>query len=211
MVSVYTCNFGKTKDTLKDPTVVNKNCKYVCFTDKKLKSKVWKIKRFKRVSNPIIATRLYKLRPYRYFPDETTLWVDCSYRLDTDPEKIIEKHLGYNDMVAYKHPHRINIRQEAMVLVELLHIDPRILKRQIMDYLQQGFFQEVITAPMFCIRRDHVKMREFGELWWNEYLRYPHGRDQMSIDYCIWKTGIKVGYFEGHYNQNPYAKFFKDK
>jgi hypothetical protein len=155
---------------------------------------------------------MYKCRPARYFPGQTTLWLDTSYELKADPRDIVKTHLKDYDMVAYRHPHRDNIRQEAAALIKLLKLDPKILKAQVIHYLQGGFtFQDVITAPMFCIRRDNDRTRAFGDMWWKEYNKYPHGRDQMSIDYCIWKTGIKIGYFQGHYNQNPYATFHKSK
>lgn len=207
---VYTAHFGRIKDILRDP-VPFKGVRYVCFTDKSHDTKVWKIVR-RRTNTPLFATRLYKCRPYKYFPGKTTLWMDASYELKVDPREIAADHFKGCDMLAYTHPHRTNIRQEAEALVRILNLSPKLLKRQVINYLKDGFSnQDFITVPNFCMRTDNERVRAFGELWWKEYQKYPHGRDQMSIDYCIWKTGIKVIYLSGHYKDNPYATFHKSK
>ena len=36
------------------------------------------------------------------------------------------------------------------------------------------------------------RVMRFGNLWAKEILDCSH-RDQLSFDYCVWKTGIRVG------------------
>jgi len=192
---VYTTNFGNIGDKLRDPLVRSKGVKYICFADKTIKSKIWKIKKV-RVSDPVLATRLYKLRPMRYFKGPT-LWMDCSFELKVDPRSLLRLLKGV-DMVAFKHPHRHHILQEAAVLATRLKLPLKHLRKQVVKYLGDGFKQRQVTVPNFCIRSANDKMEDFGNMWWKQYLAYPHGRDQMSIDYSMWVMGIKVKYIPGH-------------
>lgn len=225
-VIVYTTHFGNIKDTLKDPAIVNPKCKYICWTDKPLKSKIWEIEHNQPEEDPEYWCRFYKIQSSVFFPapKQITLWMDCSYRLLVDPVKIVNDCFLKNyDLMTYKSPHRNNLLDEAREILE----NPRVSKqnatvlRDLLDiYGKEGFptqeFSSVnphLTCPNFMIRRNTVALQDFEHRWWNEYKRWYPGctRDMMTIDYSLWRSEINVQYFEGHYRDNPYARFFKDK
>ena len=52
---------------------------------------------------------------------------------------------------------------------------------------------EGLSENNFLVRRHNEKTAELNELWW-ELVQETTRRDQVSFQYCIWKTGAKAVY-----------------
>lgn len=204
MTVVYTTVFGNT-----DPLHKIKrkgNARYICFTDQDIQSESWQIIRLSTVKKPNTESRRYKCLPHFIFGDEPTIWVDACLDCYFDPEEVLETHQG--PITNFSHPDRTRIKQEAEAIIKNRKATKQEIKSQLWAYQAEGFDTE--ENPMtslsnngFILRRD---CKELNELWWHE-VKTKSRRDQMSLDYCAWKVGVKINRFEGTIRQNPFVKY----
>ena len=69
------------------------------------------------------------------------------------------------------------------------------IQAQIQQYLREGFPLESLLYRGAMIVR-HPEAAEFNTFWWNEILKHKHPRDQLSMAYAIWRTGVGVTVFD---------------
>ncbi len=207
-LTVFTCIIGKT-DPLRKPTVINKNVRYVLLTDKPLR-----VPPYETVTVPtgedarLTSRRIKILANHPAVADaDVTLWHDAAFRLDCDPVPVATKLLGNGNMVALRHPHRNTIEEEAKAIEKWGWVPQAQMEAQIAVYRADGFVQKQITSTGLCFRRRTPALERFNEFWWSQVERWGW-RDQMSVDYALWKTGVSPTYIPGHYRDNKYAKWF---
>lgn len=211
MVTVFTCAIGAT-DVLRPPSVINRQCRYLAFSDRPSVPHPYRL-----IPVPTPATlaetqllaRQIKIQANR--PELGTssvlLWHDASFRLDCDPATVVTTYLQAYDVLAFAHPHRHSIEEEAEVIAAFGYSPKETLDAQLQRYRADGFGGPGrLTTTGFCVRRMTDRVRAFNALWWSEVERWSW-RDQMSVDYAIWKTGVKFGYLPGHYRDNRFVKF----
>ena len=207
---VYTTILGKT-DRFKPPAVVNPAIRYVCFTDQPTLVTA----PYERVVVSLgqgdgkLLSREIKIRsdhPALGSP-EVTLWHDAAFRLLVDPVQLLSYIQRGAEMVALRHPHRNSIEEEATSVAGWGWIPRDVLQRQIATYRAAGFTARTrITSTGICLRRLNDRVRAFNAAWWAEVQQWGY-RDQMSIDYTLWKHHVRVEYMQGHYRVNPYARW----
>lgn len=199
--------------TLHDPTVMKKGVEYIAFTDQpNLRSDRWSVRKVRTEGDPRIQSRQIKAMPHVLFPHaDASLWLDSKFLLRVTPLAMAEHWLETWDMVALRHPDRDTIEDEAIAIAQLGKASREEMAAQIDAYRKGGYQkQRAITSTGVCLRRHSKVVNHFGELWWHE-IRDRCCRDQMSVDYCAWRAGLKIGYLVGHYRENCYAQYIKDK
>lgn len=214
-VTVFTCTVGKT-DPVRPPTVKTHNVRYVCFSDRPSSPSPYEhvpVPTQADLSSERLLSRQLKIRADmpELGESDVSLWHDAAYQLKSNPIDVAIRHLTDDlDMVAFKHPHRSLIEDEAVAIDKWKYVPLEQMRDQVKTYRTAGFVkQTAITSTGFCLRRTTPDVAVFNQLWWQEVARWGW-RDQMSVDYAIWKTGIRVGYLPGHYRDNPYATWFKN-
>jgi hypothetical protein len=135
------------------------------------------------------------------------LWHDAAFRMDSDPREVARQVLGTSDILALRHPDRDQIEDEAIAIARHGYADLHTLRAQIATYRAAGFTQEAITSTGYFLRGRSAAVRTFEAAWWHEVERWCW-RDQMSVDFALWRAGLSVRYIEGHYRHNPYAKWY---
>lgn len=209
-LTVVTAIVGTT-DALKRPTVVNPRVRYVCLSDRPQAIRPYKcilVGDPHGLGAPLLSRQLKILidHPALDAPD-VVLWHDAAFRLDYDPVRLIDEWLSPDvNMLAFQHPHRTQIEDEARAIAKWGWLPLETMQRQIAQYRGEGFRQAMITSTGFCLRRLTPKIRAFNAFWWDEVRRWGW-RDQLSVDYAIWRCGIRLRYIPGHYRDNPYAKW----
>lgn len=211
MVLVYTCHIGD-DDPLQEPECTRRGNEFICFTDRRLlRSKVWqRVSPVADLGSPRLTARWHKFHPHAMFPGQPTVWVDGTFKLKTDPRVLLAK-AGRHHMLAMPHPFRDNIIQEAKAILEAKLAPQRALDAQIVAYTLEGWNparQPVLTTTGLLVRQHTHMMEIFHELWWQELERWGHPRDQMSVDFCAWKAGIKIGFLPGHYRGNDWVTYY---
>lgn len=191
-LAIYTAIFGKF-DILKSPKIINKDIKYICFTDRKMKCKPWEVKIVKPEYDLQRENRKYKILSHKFFEDyDYTIYLDGQYVIMSDLSQNVEKWLNNNDIALLKHPKRNCLYEEAKACIEKGKDDIDLIKKQIVKYKNEGYPENNgLTANGFIIRRHTKKIEEFNELWWNEVKNFSL-RDQISFCYVINK--LKMNY-----------------
>lgn len=208
-VTVFTTVLGDT-DPLRPPTVVNPAVRYVVLADRPLAVRPYVCVPIEvGPEGPCLASRRLKILADHQALEapDVVLWHDAAFQLRADPLTVIARHLLRADLLAFRHPHRARIEQEADVLARMGVLPAATLEAQVATYRSEGWTdQRAITSTGYSIRRCTPAVRAFNKLWWSEVERWGW-RDQMSVDYALWRTGLVVAHLPGHYRDNPYAKW----
>jgi len=209
-IVVFTAIVGD-YDTLKDPLVVDASCRYVCFSNRKLHSKVWNVVPFEKMhKDPVRDARFFKTLAHRWFPNaDYTVWVDAALRLAVPVNKeLLNGLLKGNDVALYGHIKRRCIYQEAHVIIEHNRADPTTVKRQMGEYVSQKMPPGAgLHHTCFIVRRNNNTTQKLNEKWWSEIRRWTR-RDQLSFDYCRWKMKIPVSTIPGNAYESPYFEYY---
>jgi hypothetical protein len=101
-----------------------------------------------------------------------------------------------------KHPRRVCAYKEATVCINQRIDSPERIKSQIDRYKSEGFPQDYGLVMGGIISRVHnKKAKRINYAWWNEIVNGSR-RDQLSINYVLWKLNEEVGVsdYEGNIN-----------
>lgn len=162
---------------------------------------------------PRLAARRAKLAALEDFPEiEWSIWADASYDLIADPREIVQEAKATGrDVVAFRHPDRHRIKDEAKEIIRLGLAPGDLVRRQIAEYVRCGFDcddnpQSVITTAGFLIRRHTPAVLAFARRWLEEVERWTV-REQLSGDFAARETGVEIGYLPGDYRANDYVRY----
>jgi hypothetical protein len=174
---------------------------YICFTDNPdLKSDLWEIRpAFNgfagRWDANIRNAKHHKVMIHAWVDCEISLWLDSNITLFKPPTQLVEQYLQDCDICTFTHWGRQCIYQEADTCSQLGLDDPEIIRKQMEKYRIEGYPEmNGLNAGGFILRRHTKEVAEFNRFWWDQINQYSK-RDQLSLNYCIWKTGIKMGTF----------------
>jgi len=135
-------------------------------------------------------SRYYKINSH-LVTEEDTVYLDACLRL----KKKTVPHIN-SDIAVFHHPNRNCLYKEAELCKKLKLGNPGQIDEQVKRYQQDGFPKDLgLGENCYIIRKNNDKVREFNELWWQEYLKGSE-RDQLSFMYCVWKTGISLEFLE---------------
>lgn len=211
---VFTTVLGNT-DPLRPIRRPNPSVRYLCFADRPMRAAGWEVIRIAPDPPLHIQSRRLKILAHEtlaLWRPTVSLWMDAAFELHADPAAVAAEWLGdYRvDMVALRHPHRNRLIDEGEQIIALGLADPGLIARQIADARAAGFpvdDQPAITSTGFCLRRHTDAVRRFNDRWWELFVAAGHGRDQMSVDWALWDCPVWLRYLNGHYRDNPYARW----
>lgn len=189
--------------------------RFVCYTDRDVVG--WDLRPAPSARTPRHAARRAKMALLDDFPDEQwSIWVDASFDLLADPRQImLAAALTGCDVAAMRHPDRDRIRDEAREIVRLGLASKDRVERQIEAYRLAGFDtdehpQAALTSTGLLVRRHTPAARAFTQRWREEIERHTL-RDQLSVDYAAWRSGVTIGYLPGNYRANPFVRYQRER
>lgn len=198
---------------LKDPSNVFKNVDYIAFVDKLHGSNVWKEKialdftldeKYRGRRN----AKIYKVMPQMFLPEyDYWFWVDSTHELIMDPKEVIEKYLGDSEIGLWRHTTRDCAYQEAEIINQLNYDHKELVDNQINYYKSLGYPENngLYELPV-SIRKNTDNIKILNMRWWEQICRFS-SRDQISMPFVLWKTGIEPKILPGWANnglhQNP--------
>jgi LmbE family N-acetylglucosaminyl deacetylase len=193
---IYTAITGGI-DTLRQPITTDR---HVAFFDGE--SKDWTcLPPTEMFVNPRRNARFHKV----LMPNCDNVWVDGNIV----PTKTIDEYLemcGDNDIMLFKHPLRKCVYDEAVTVMAHNMDNKDIVAHQAGRYLKEGYPKNNgLHETGFLFRKNTPKVREFNRIWWEEICSGSY-RDQISFDYCVWKTGIKVKTIEENIRDSKLVK-----
>lgn len=176
---------------------------YVCFTDNpELKSDTWNIVYVEGLNH-----KHPKARPLKYVNTfDESLWIDSNVQLTYNPIALFD-YLNKKDIALFRAKLWDCAYQEAEVCKKHGLDSPEVIAEQIRFLKTQGYPENNGLHCGTVIARKHTnKVKQFNRLWWKQINQYSK-RDQISLDYCLWKTKLRVAEFEGDLYENKFLKW----
>ncbi len=155
----------------------------IMFTDKITNNnRGWKIVQLPKVENPLVQSRDIKIRPHIHLKEyDLVCYIDGNQKLLKEP---------LNEPIWYQHAKRKNIFEEAQQIINNGRFPADIINAQIDYYKEMGYKNTGLYLNGYHIRKNKDdKINHLHEVWFEETCRFAP-RDQLSLPYAIWKTGI---------------------
>ena len=186
---VYTAFTGD-YDSLKEPEFIDKNTRYVCFTQNpKLKSDTWEIIEMEdsTLDDNRIAKQ-YRVFPNKYFPDyKYSFWLDASLKIVGSVREYVSKYIN-SPMLVVVHPERDCIFDEANSSIQFPKYSNYSILNQVDVYKKEGMpfnYGLFATGGIFRQHNNPVIV-DLMDKWWEEIIRYTN-QDQLSLPFLMWK------------------------
>lgn len=190
-VVIYTAITGEF-DKLKEPLYIDKNFRYVCFTDdENLASDIWEIKHIKIKNNDYNRTaKEFKMLPHEYFPEyKWSIWIDGQLQITGNLRELVNKYNHNSNLLCFLHQVRSKIVDDAQVCKMLGFDEENVIDEQICRIMEDGFQDDnELIAGGFLVRKHNEKdVIQLMYDWW-EMVCNGTRRDQLSFNYIAWKN-----------------------
>ncbi len=196
-LAIYTVIIGK-YDNLTQPLFTSDKVDYYVVSDIKPNNLgVWKWIDANQFLPNIELTNVKKARfikthPHLIFKDyKYSMFIDGNIRCITDVTSFIERINNKTKMAIHLHPYRDCIYKEAVSCKYTKKGNYETIKKQIIEYQNEGMPSEFGLFETGVIVREHNDpvCIDIMEAWWNEICNKSE-RDQLSLTYVLWKRGF---------------------
>ena len=196
-ICVYTCITGD-YDNLKE-IKKEEGIDYYCFTNnKKITSNSWNviyIENEEDLSNVKLARKIKILgHPLINHQYDILLWMDGAVVFKKKIKDFIAYYMKDEDeFVAFQHGERNSIKEEAESCIRFKKETKENIEKLLKFYQKEKYKDKngLIESTVFMKRTNSKKVMETMSLWFSMIKNYSK-RDQLSFNYCIDKTGLKV-------------------
>ena len=210
---VYTVITGE-YDDLKIPSYIDEKLDYICFTNNEnLKSDFWDIQivtNFENLDNIRLA-RKTKILCREYLAGyDYSIYVDGKLQIVGDLRQLITRYSKGRGMLVFPHHMRDGIGEELDELIRLEKDNPQLMKKQVLEYLDEGYGMRAGMVDTACLIRNHHDdvLYKVMELWWKE-VKNKSRRDQLSFGYSCWKSRYEFDVCNELLVNNEYIKPYK--
>ena len=200
-ICIYTCLVGH-YDKLEDPLYVDSDVDYICFTDQKIMSNIWKFRKIPTYLNYFSASlknRYIKIMPHILLNEyDISIYIDA---VNVQRESIYYMEIFNNIddicndeyagpfMFVRKHTKRNSIIDEANKIISCGKDIEETVYNQLDYYKSEGYEDNLQLTHNTILIRKHNDERciRLMKLWWINVKTFSY-RDQLSLQYCIYKT-----------------------
>ncbi|MFT3919634.1 glycosyltransferase domain-containing protein [Cloacibacterium sp.] len=211
-IVVYTAIFGDYSALIEQPKF--ENVDYVCFSDKFIESKSWKIivvKDFPMGDDNTRNNRYYKILPHIQFDDyEYSVYIDGNFLLKKNPNVLVEDFLKNNySMACFDHNQTVLdkrncIYKEYEAILELgnkngNYKDSLETMKNYIDFIKSEKYPEEngLIKGSVLVRKHHESgLVKIMEEWWY-FVKNHSRRYQLSFNYVAWKNNFKYNTIPG--------------
>ncbi|WP_152287827.1 glycosyltransferase domain-containing protein [Flavicella marina] len=225
-IVVYTALFGNYSGLIEQPKI--EGIDYICYTDQDLSSNSWNII---KVSPPVPgdntrSNRYYKILPHKHLKNyEISVYIDANYLIIRDFRQKLLAKLNNASMLCFDHnqtyldPRNCAYKEYNELVAIGEHLgnyrdDPRTMKSQIDFFKSENYPQHngLIFAAVLIRKHHDNDLIELMDMWWS-FVQNRSKRDQLSFNYCVWKTNFtKLEYLKGDLRSgNPWFYWFDHK
>lgn len=179
------------------------DCDFLLFTDDpEIKVDGWTTI---EIPNPydlssIQLARMLKILPHRFLKEyDYSIWLDASYDIIGDISELFF-YLNDNVFALFEHFEKMEtIDDEAKAIINSSKADPDAITKQVQSYYNKGYIDKGKILETGIIIRKHydLLLMETMEVWWSEIKNHTH-RDQISLPYVLWKTGLNPHIIHGN-------------
>jgi hypothetical protein len=214
-VLVYTCVFGA-YDAIFPPVRVEQGIEYIAITDQPgFNVPGWTAMRVdpSEFGSARLANRYYKMLAQEVFPAfDVSVYVDGNIRILGDIKQFVSRIEGSGAALGlFRHPVRTTVREEVQQCLQRQKVtDAAAAFAELQEYVDQGFADDggLIEASILLRDHRHPQLRVAMRAWWNLFNRHQ-GRDQFSLPFVLWKTGVPTVIFEESFRDpNPFFGWY---
>ncbi len=212
-ICVYTCITGD-YDNLIEIKSKEKNIDYYCFTNNKsIKSNTWNVIYIedKSLSNFLLSRKIKIMGNDIVNKYDIALWMDASVEFKKNINDFINKYMEKDDVfTCFKHGERNNILEEMNACLRFRKENIENINKLKEFYKKENYNYDngLIEATVFIKRPSDKKVQETMKLWF-EMLKNYAKRDQLSFNYAVFKTGLKVKYINEKVFDNFWFKWIE--
>ena len=154
----------------------------IMFTDRDFEdSKGWEIRKLPKSQNPLIQSRDIKILSHIHLPEyDLVCYTDGNQKIIKEPP---------SQPVWFLHDKRPSIFVEGKQIIINGRFPADKINEQIDYYNAQGYKDCGLYLNGFFVRDHSPEINKLHEEWFKETCRFTP-RDQLSLPYTIWKTGI---------------------
>lgn len=154
----------------------------IMFTDQNTDGKGWEIIKLQKVKDPLVQSRDIKIRTHLHLPEyDLVCYIDGNQQLLKEPLSI---------PIWYRHAKRTNIFQEAQQIINNGRFPKNLINSQINYYKSKGYVDCGLYLNGYHVRSTrNENINKLHDVWFEETCRFAP-RDQLSLPYAIWLTGI---------------------
>lgn len=212
---VYTAVFNG-YDRVYPPVVPEDGVDYVIVTDEEATSAPgWRMVKVdtSRFKTPKEANLYHRALVHRILPGyDASLYVDGNIRLLGSSLPLFEELVARGAaLMLHRHPLRERVVDEAAVVIGRGKTQAsESLLREMAAYRAEGFPDDVGLGETGVILKNHShpQLDAAMELWWTLFEKYAT-RDQLSLPYVIWKTGLDILWMPRSFRDpNPYFAIY---
>lgn len=200
-------------DSLNEVPFQRSRIDLVCFTDNpnaRYGTTSWNIFQIPselRCLPNVKQQRLLKILPHKYLPGyDISVWIDGNIKVMGDLSGFL-KSLDFSQgpFLTRRHPSRRCAYQEARVVLKLGKDRSSIITPQMEKYRKDGFPENFGLEETAVIARldGNARCQLLCNTWAKEVLEHSH-RDQLSLDWSRWKTGVDIGNLGFSLKSNPW-------
>ena len=189
-----------------------KECQFIAFVDnpEKIPDEGWELRKLVPFHKDAVRnSKKYKVLAHEIFPHaKYSLWVDGNITIQNNfnLDSLIGEYLTRHDIALFKHRKRICSYAEADTCLRCGLDNSKIINKQIFKYLSEGYPKNHgLTENRTILRRHTPKIAQLENTWWKEICEGSR-RDQLSLNYSMWKTGISFAILPGTSLHNPFFK-----
>lgn len=208
---IYTCVFGG-YDQVFPPVRPEPGVDYILLTDDpSLTVEGWR----SQLVDPhgLRGNRRYKMIGHRGLgAHDASIYVDGNIRILGSCREFASNFLGTGAALGvYRHPLRTTVQEEIDACERAGKVeDAGSMHRELEEYRADGFDDDVALIESGVIIKSHAHpaLEPAMDLWWSLFERH-RTRDQISLPYVLWKSGLPCHYIKESYKlPNPWFGFY---
>jgi len=213
-VVIYTAVTGD-YDIISPPKIKEENIRYVAFMDKESFRDIegWESMPIDIINNNARLTARYcKIFPYKLFTADCSIWIDGRTVINGKLSDLVN-YVKDTCIAFYKHRTRNCVYKESKVIIKRKLDNKEIVLEQMDKYRKEKYPIHNGMVETGCIVRNHnhEKLPMVMESWWEE-IEHHSCRDQLSINYAMWKHNISPSYLkDGNILRNSYTSLLGHK
>lgn len=210
-ICVYTCitgNYDKINE-IKDKEL---GIDYYLFTNNKnISSKTWKVIYIEdRSLTNVKLARKIKILGHELINDyDILLWMDAAIQFEKKIIDFIKNNIDdKTDFAAFKHGDRNSIEEEFIACVKASKETKKNVETLREFYREQKYKYDngLIESTVFIKRPKSEIVKQTMNIWFEMVKKYS-SRDQLSFNYCLFKTKMKVRWIKGKVFGNKWFRW----
>jgi hypothetical protein len=214
-ITLYSCIASAYDEPIPIGLVSDRVDSCIMFTDNHAaKAPGWEVRALASpsgITQPNLINRYHKFFPHRVLDDvDVSIYIDGNIRIIKDIGPLLDSFIGSDKEIGvFSHPQRKNIVEETCACINLNKFsdeDKIRVVSQLEFYAKEKYRlnSELYAATVLFRRHRNLDILDKTmSLWWEQINKYC-ARDQISLPYVLWKSGVPYKVYNIDIFDNPY-------